>query len=130
MNQPEDDSTPAPRWRLVSKLLLPVIFTVLAGGIAYWLASTDNGTLRGQLIRWQFWALEVQFVLFVGLGWLVLPKFVQSLGLRRRALIATAAISLLALALAGAVAPQTNRIYYDEHIYQGVAQNIDWFRDC
>ena len=76
------------------------------------------------LIDSQFWALEAQFLLFAALTATCLPPFVRSLGLTRPTIAAGIGASLLvAVVIAGAV-PRTNRIFYDEHIYQGIAQNL------
>jgi hypothetical protein len=81
-------------------------------------------TIRELLIRWQFVELEAQFLLFVALSWQNLPVFVRSLRLTRVPVTIAAAASLITLSLLVFVVPATNRIYFDEHIYQGVAQNL------
>jgi hypothetical protein len=102
------------------------ILTIVA--IAAWLSGASDGALRDQLRRWQFWVLETQFLLIaIGTG-IALPSFVRSLKLSRRDLVLPTVASVLALVLTTAVAPRTNRIYYDEHIYQGVAQNLSDLR--
>jgi hypothetical protein len=101
--------------------LLPLLPAAL---IALWLQRVDEVALRWQLARGQFWALEAQFLLLGGLTAKNLPRFVRSLELDRRGYRAAAAVSVLMLALAGGVAPRANRIFYDEHIYQGVGQNL------
>ena len=85
---------------------------------------TSADVLRYQLIRWQFWSLELQFVLLVLLTWINVPGFAQSLQLKRQDYVRAAAAAVLAFSLAAFVAPETNRIYYDEHIYQNVGQNL------
>ena len=92
--------------------------------IAVWLVRTPDGELRNQLRRWQFWSLEVQFLLLASLTWVSLPQFVRSLGLHTRDYLSAAGAALLAFVLVTSVAPRTNRIYYDEHIYQSVGQNL------
>jgi hypothetical protein len=92
--------------------------------LPWWYAAADTVALQQQLPRWQFWALEVQFALFVALSWLNLPPFIRSLELRRTTVAAAGAASLAALLVLLTAVPKTNRIYYDEHIYQGIAQNI------
>jgi hypothetical protein len=101
--------------------LLPLVVAAL---IATWLHRGDEVTLRWQLARWQFWSLEAQFLLLAGLTAKNLPRFVRSLNLDRRWYRAAAGVSALMLVLAGGVAPRANRIFYDEHIYQGVGQNL------
>jgi len=100
----------------------------VGAGIATWIVATDEATLRQQLTRWQFWVLEFQFVLLVGFGWSTVAAFVRSLQLRRRDLYGPLAAFVLAVTLTAVVAPHTNRIYYDEHIYQGIGQNLSDLR--
>ncbi len=114
----------APWLRRRASLLIPACVTVFAGGVTLWLSTTDTSTLRTQLTHWQFWSLELQFLLVLVTGWIAVPPFLRSLHLPRHAFGTTLAISLLALVLTIAVAPHTNRIFYDEHIYQGVGQNL------
>jgi len=98
-----------------------------AAGVA-WLVRTPTSELREILRHWQFWSLEATALILFGLTWVVLPRFVASLHLERRDLILPLAASVLACVLAGLVAPRTNRIYYDEHIYQGIGQNLSDLR--
>jgi len=98
-----------------------------AAGVA-WLVRTPIGNLRELLRQWQFWSLEATAFVLIGLSSAVLPKFIGSLRLERRDLLLPLAASVLACVLAGLVAPRTNRIYYDEHIYQGIGQNLSDLR--
>jgi hypothetical protein len=98
-----------------------------AAGVA-WLVRTPTGNLREFLRQWQFWSLEATAFVLFGLSSAVLPKFIASLRLERRDLLLPLAASVLACVLAGLVAPRTNRIYYDEHIYQGIGQNLSDLR--
>ena len=98
-----------------------------AAGVA-WLVRTPTGNLRELLRQWQFWSLEATAFVLFGLSSAVLPKFIASLRLERRDLLLPLAASVLACVLAGLVAPKTNRIYYDEHIYQGIGQNLSDLR--
>ena len=112
------------RPRYIGPVVLAVLFAGTGGLLAVWLWTVDVGTLRGQLVRWQFWALEAQFALLVALSWRHLPACVRSFAIPRRVGLAVLAASLTALMLSTLVAPHTNRIYYDEHIYQGIGQNL------
>lgn len=91
---------------------------------AVWIGSTDNFVLRDQLRRWQFWFLELQFVSLLALTAINLAAFVRSLRFTRTDYFAMGGAAALIGMLAGGVAPLTNRIYYDEQIYQGIAQNL------
>jgi hypothetical protein len=108
-------------WRA---LLVAAGWAALIAGIAIWLAATDNLHLRDQLRRAQFWFLEMQFPLLVALTIVNVPACVRSLPVSARDYAAVAGTTVLAIVLAGVVAPRTNRIYYDEQIYQGIAQNL------
>ena len=110
------------------KLLLLFGYGLVIAGVLAWLSTTDGGTLRQQLTQWQFWALETQFVFLVALSWLNIPNLFRSQAIPKRTLFRIAAISLLTMVLAAGVAPKTNRIYYDEHIYQGAGQNLSDLR--
>ena len=98
-----------------------------AGGVV-WLVRRPTGDLRELLRHWQFWSLEATAFTLFGLSSVVLPKFIASLRLERRDLFLPLAASVLACVLAGLVAPRTNRIYYDEHIYEGIGQNLSDLR--
>lgn len=89
-----------------------------------WLGRTPPATLRDQLRQRQFWSLELQFVLVLALSSLNLPALVRAVGLRSRDFITPLAAAALAFALATWAAPKTSRIFYDEQIYQSVAQNL------
>jgi hypothetical protein len=104
--------------------LIVVAWFVVAAALALWLFRTPEGLLRDQLRRWQFWVLELQFVLALVLAAVNLPRFVRSLGLTRSDYVSAALVSALSLVLVTQIAPRTNRIYYDEHIYQSVGQNL------
>jgi 4-amino-4-deoxy-L-arabinose transferase-like glycosyltransferase len=105
------------------------LFTACGWGVflavfAMWVGTTANAELRDQLRRWQFWFLELQFAALLPLTAINVVKCVRRLGVSPRDYVAVAAAATLALLLAGWAAPLTNRIYYDEQIYQGVAQNL------
>jgi hypothetical protein len=93
-----------------------------------WLVRTPEGELREELRRWQFWSLETLFILLLWLSCINVPRFVRSLELRRQDFAVPLAASVLAFALTNWVAPRTNRIYYDEQIYQGIGQNLSDLR--
>ena len=87
-----------------------------------WLLTSSEGTLREQLKIAQFWSLES--CVFLGLIAVVcvldglLREFDRTDFIRMGALAATAASLTLF------VAPRTNRIFYDEQIYQSIGQNL------
>src|SRR5262249_11107634 len=107
------------RWWLVASAWLAVVAL-----LGVWLGLTPLFDLRDELRRWQFWALEAQFLALAALAATVVPALVRSLGLRPSDLVFPATVSAIACALAMWVAPRTSRIYYDEQIYQNIGQNL------
>lgn len=104
--------------------LVAAAWGVVLIGFAVWIGTTPNAELRDQLRRWQFWFLEAQFALLVAFTVANLGTFVRWLGLARADYLAMGGAVVLTTLLAGGVAPLTNRIYYDEQIYQGIGQNL------
>jgi hypothetical protein len=86
-----------------------------------WL-TTPWPFLREQLRAVQFWSLEICLGLAAVLVTLTLREVVR--GLTRRDAAGILAVAAAAVALTLVVAPRTNRIYYDEQIYQSIGQNL------
>jgi hypothetical protein len=84
----------------------------------------NNHALREFLMKWQFWALEAQ------VAFLVVMTIVEArrLPVRRATFAAGCVVAAGVWLLTATLPPQTNRIYYDEHIYQGVGQNLSDLR--
>src|SRR5687768_9608279 len=80
--------------------------------------------LRAWLVAWQFWALEAQFALLL----VVTLVEARRLGVRRATVVAGCALGACAWLLTATVPPRTNRIFYDEQIYQGVGRNLSDLR--
>jgi len=95
---------------------------VAVAALLAWLLATPVGLFREQLKALQFWSLESCVVVGIVPGVLVLREIGR--GLERRDSVRMAALAVLALTLTVFVAPRTNRIYYDEQIYQNVGQNM------
>ena len=99
-----------------------IAWSVTLGVLLVWLLGTSTGTLREHLKAGQFWSLEVCLFLVVTTGGFILKGVVRELDrtdLTRMAVLATVAVSLTLF-----VAPRTNRIFYDEQIYQSIGQNL------
>lgn len=100
-------------------------FAAVAIAVTAWASSIGSSELRSQLTVLQFWWLEGQFALLLALTCACLPSFVK-------ALAPTTTSSWLCLGLiaggtmvvATSIVPLTNRIYFDEHIYEGIGQNL------
>jgi hypothetical protein len=99
-----------------------VAWAVTLGALLVWLLGTSTGTLREHLKAAQFWSLEVCLFLVVISSACILKGVVRELDrtdFTRMALMAMVAVSLTLF-----VAPRTNRIFYDEQIYQSIGQNL------
>jgi hypothetical protein len=90
--------------------------------LVLWLRLTPTATLQGQLKILQFWSLNA----------CVLLGMATAIGAARTRLVAVlkrhgwrmAAVASVSLVLVLIAPPRTNRIYYDEQIYQSVGQNL------
>ena len=103
-------------------LLLTAAWVAAVAGVAWWLLGTRNDVLREQLKSLQFWSLEVCFLAGLIAGAVILKELRGRFRPRDAALMGVpVALSLLLTLL---VAPRTNRIYYDEQIYQSAGQNL------
>jgi hypothetical protein len=105
-------------------LLIAVGWLAFLSALLFFLSQSSSETLREHLRAWQFWFLEVQLVLSLVLAAFNLPRLVTSLRLTRTDIGFLTGACLLTGVLAGYVAPRTNRIFYDEQIYQNVGQNL------
>jgi hypothetical protein len=112
------------RFRRFEIAALICAWALTAAAITGWLTLTPVGELRHQLTRSQFWFLEAQFALLAAFTWINGPRLFRVLQLRRRDYASCFAAAAFAAVLVTTLPPRTNRIYYDEHIYQGVAQNL------
>ena len=87
-----------------------------------WLSRTPTEALREELKSLQFWSLEICVLLGLLIGSIILRDLLRGLDRTdRRRMVMLAAVSI---GLTVFVAPRTNRIYYDEQIYQSVGQNL------
>lgn len=84
----------------------------------------DVASLREALKTWQVYALTIQCVSFVVLSALNLPALLAHLSPPRWASRTALAAAVVGVCVVAGVAPQTHRIFYDEQIYEGVAQNL------
>src|SRR5262245_45699223 len=99
-----------------ARLATPALVLVAVAGVgASFGFRTSPDVLRDVMVRWEFWLLEAVFVGVVATTALEARR----LRVDRRLLKRAAGIGLAAAVLSAVVPPRTNRIYYDEHIYQG-----------
>jgi hypothetical protein len=104
--------------------LLAAAWIAAIAAVAWWVLRTPELLLRVELMRWQFWNLEAQFLVFVALAMGAAPALVRALHLRRADFRLPVIAAATALLLTTFVAPRTSRIYYDEQIYQSIGQNL------
>jgi Dolichyl-phosphate-mannose-protein mannosyltransferase len=101
---------------------LALAWIAVIAALFFWLAATPIPLLREQLKGAQFWSLELCVALAVALGAPLARSIWRQL--HRRDVVSLAAVALFAIGLTLFVAPRTNRIYYDEQIYQSIGQNL------
>jgi hypothetical protein len=80
--------------------------------------------VRQWLQAYQFWWLELLCLTFVLTSALAAPGLARAVGMRARWWIAVSALAGVGVTLTYVVAPDTNRIFYDEQIYQHAGQNM------
>lgn len=102
-------------------------WAVVLGLLLAWIAGTPPTRLREQLKLAQFWSLEACVALGIVLAVLVSRELKREFP-RTRAHLQVLAPVALAVCLTLWGAPRTNRIYYDEQIYQGIGQNLSDLR--
>lgn len=117
MSRGTEPAAQARTWNLLS-----AAWSIAPALLVYWLLTTSTGTLRRQLAALQFWSLEICFLLLVVCLLLVARDLRQRLG--RQEIAIAGFLAVLALGLTLTLPPRTNRIYYDEQIYQSVGQNL------
>ena len=102
-----------------------LLLAAWAGSLAamlVWLGRTPATTLRDQLVRWQFWSLELTAYLALAAGAYVITDISKRLS--RQDALRMLVLATVAAGLTLFVAPRTNRIFYDEQIYQGIGHNL------
>src|SRR5262249_45676961 len=99
-----------------------VAISLAAGGLLFWLARTPVPLLRSQVSGLQFWSLEA--VVFPGLAVAAAVAQEMAGAIDRRDLAWSLTLGAIAAVLTLTLPPRTNRIFYDEQIYQNVARNL------
>ncbi|MGH9337617.1 MAG: glycosyltransferase family 39 protein, partial [Vicinamibacteria bacterium] len=99
-------------------------FAAVLGALSLWLFSATPEAIRETLRYAAPRSLDVTFLLLMAGAALSFAEIRDSLP--RRNLFLPIAVALLALVAVRSIPPRTHRIYYDEDIYQNVAQNIVW----
>jgi hypothetical protein len=99
-----------------------VAWTLLVAVVLVWIGRTSTGNLREQLKSLQFWSLECCLALCVAFAAAICKDMARHA--HRSDAVRLCALAAVAIGLTVLVAPRTNRIFYDEQIYQGVGQNL------
>jgi hypothetical protein len=99
-------------------------FALTVAALAAWLLSSTHEGVRESLRTISPRASEIAFLLMVAGAALSFSTIRDSLP--SRSWLYPLAIGLLALVAVRTLPPRTHRIYYDEDIYENVAQNIVW----
>ena len=123
---PKWPASPSRQW-----LLAASGWILVAGTIGPWIALTPREDLLAQLVHVQFWTLELLFAALVALSIAharSLWQLATSQAPAHSGAVWCVSASAAALLLATTVAPTTNRIYYDEQIYQNIGQNMSDLR--
>ena len=90
--------------------------------LAVWLGRTPAERLREQLTVLQFWSLSATVLLLLLLAMYIIAS--ERTVWSRRDAGPLASIVALGVCLTLFVAPRTNRIFYDEQIYENIGQNL------
>src|SRR5262245_32035781 len=98
------------------------VWILAVGALVAWLVATPSESVRAELVYLQFWSLETCVFLGLALAAAVFHEVWSTL--ESRDAIAIAVLSVLAVGLTVGMARRTNRIYYDELIYQNIGQNL------
>jgi hypothetical protein len=98
------------------------VWLIAIAALLAWLRQTPAGPLREQLKALQFWSLETCVVLALVIGAVIARDIARLLD--RRDILRMAIVGSIAIGLTLFIAPRTNRIFYDEQIYQGIGRNL------
>jgi hypothetical protein len=97
-------------------------WVVAVAALLTWVLGTPAPSLRAQLKILQLWSLET--CVFLGLSIAALVLYDARRAFDRRDGLAISMLIALAVGLVLGLAPRTNRIFYDEQIYQNIGQNL------
>jgi hypothetical protein len=95
---------------------------VLLVTLVAWLTRTPPSALRDQLKTLQFWSLDACVAIGLGLAFIIGRDALRRAN--RDDTVRIVVLAAIALTLTLFVAPRTNRIYYDEQIYQSIGHNL------
>lgn len=116
--------TPSAGRRAGPWLLLGLAWLTAIAGLGFWLGAKPSADLREALKSIQFWNVEAIVWAFIATFAAAAPRLWSVARQRHLPLLPVLGASALGFTLAAFAAPETNRIYFDEHIYQHVGQNL------
>lgn len=90
-----------------------------------WIGTTPSGELRQHLRVGQFWLLEALFVTLLAVSVMAGRQVLSILDVPTKVILCVVIGAAAALVL---ITPRTNRIFYDEQIYQAIGQNLSDLR--
>jgi len=105
-------------------LVLTAMWIAAIAVLLYWLRHTPDSALRSELSALQFWVLEAQFVALVALTFSALRSMFTSGAIDRRGIAAAGVVAIGIVGIAAFVVPRTNRIFYDEQIYEAIGRSM------
>jgi 4-amino-4-deoxy-L-arabinose transferase-like glycosyltransferase len=111
---------PAALSRPWTRLAAAWVIAVIA--LVAWIASTPRPSLRAQLAVLQLWSLE--FTVFFGVAVAAVVLYEVARTLTRHDFVNVVVLATMAIVLVVSIPPRTNRIFYDEQIYQNIGQNL------
>ncbi len=102
-----------------------IVFAIAIIVFVTLVAFNDIPELKSILTNVHYYFLEIDFLLIViglaGVAGLIAVKFKEA---TKKQIVFLTLLLVSAFALAAFVAPRTHRLYYDEDIYQNIAQNL------
>ncbi len=107
-----------------ASLAIGLGYVLAAGALALWVLPSSPGELRETLPFVAPKAIEIAFLLMLAGAGLSISEIRNSLP--QKSFFYPLVVGVVALAAVKLIPPQTHRIYYDEDIYENVAQNILW----
>lgn len=117
--------SPGKKWDTLSLLAAVFLIDLLLIWAAWTAIDGDPALLREKLPRWTVVSLHACLSLFlVGCALCIASKRSVLTHVSKSGWIKLFGILVVAAVLVFAVVPKTNRIYYDEHIYENIAQSI------
>ena len=110
---------------LLAKIWAVILSVVLISLSYAYVSSVDTFELRNHLARWTVLSLELSVLIFL-VSFLCAFKDIKNIFLQisKYSRLTFVILIILGSILVAFVTPRTNRIFFDEHIYENIAQGI------